>query len=299
MFNVYGYSQCDCAAAAVAALGRAAGLTVRGRSLTAHSVPEVAWGNGWHMLDGAYVAQFPEGDGEPASVDDLVANISNWLAVHPGLVGDPQALAAFAANGGWRNGPSLLAASPYLSDPDGVLPAHVQGWKELVGDYASASSATEFGYTLGYRVNVQLREGERLERAFANQGMHVNDDLGLGCESLSDVPGQGPLRYSPAFGDLAPGRVGNGTHEYELPLAGGRYRAGMLELDNLSDAAAGDRGPRVRVADPTRPGVLVVRMVSSYVALAGALDLEALVAAGGDITVSLSRNHGLDWTPGA
>ena len=297
LFNVYGYSQCDCASAAVAALGRAAGLTVRGRSLTDHSVPEVSFAGAWHMLDGAYVAQFPKPDGSPASVDELVANVSDWLGAHTGFDGSQSALAAYAVNPGWRTGPSLLAASPYFS-PDGLLPTRLPGWTTMMMDYDWPSPEIEFGFTLGYRVNVQLRAGERLVRNWSNQGHHINEDLGLACDTLTEVPGgAGPMGYSTAYGDLAPGRVGNGTHEYEVPLANGQYRDGALLVDNLADAAAGDSGPHVRVGDASRPGVLVERMVSSYVALGGALDLVAQVPDGGAVAISFSRNHGVDWTP--
>ena len=296
LFNVYGYSQCDCASAAIAALGRAAGLTARGRSLQGHSVAELFFGGGWHMFDAAYIDQFPEPDGRLANVDDLVAAVTGWLSAHPELAGNRSALLAKMADGSWRDGPALLAACPYYDD-HGFFPAHVQGWADTMGDYAAPSLVTEFGYTLGYRVDVQLRQGERLTRNWSNDGHHINDDLGLVCTSVSGVVGAGDLRYSPAYGDLAPGRVGNGTHEYTLPLAGGAYRAGALGADNLADAADGAPGPAVRVDDPSRPGVLVFRMPSSYVVLGGALTLTARLGAGGRIDVAFSRNHGLDWTP--
>ena len=297
LFNVYGYSQCDCAAAAVAALGRAAGLEARGRSLQGHSVAELSVGGGWRMFDAAYIDQFPDATGNPAAVDDLVAAVSGWLSLHPTMAGNRAALLAMMADGTWRDGPALLAASPYYNAA-GLFPAHVQGWADTMSDYAVPSAVTEFGYTLGYRVHVQLRRGERLTRSWSNDGHHINDDLGLACSSVSDVVGAGDLAYSPAYGDLAPGRVGSGVHEYALPLAGGAYRDGALTADNLADAAAGDgAGPLVRAADASRPGVLVFAMPSSYVVLGGTLSLTTRVQAGDHVDVSVSRNHGLDWTP--
>ena len=62
--------------------------------------------------------------------------------------------------------------------------------------------------------------------------------------------GSDALVYTPKFGDLAPGRVGNGTLEYDVPLAGGAYRAAALSADNLEESA-------VRVKGSDRPGVLV------------------------------------------
>ncbi|HWE28641.1 MAG TPA: hypothetical protein VHB97_11595, partial [Polyangia bacterium] len=238
LFNVYGYSQCDCAASAIAALGRSVGLDARVRSLTDHVVAELSWSGAWHMLDAAYIDWFPSPDGTLASVDDLTAATSGWLAQHPDLAGNRSGLVAFMANGGWRNGPPLLAASPFY-DNDGLFPARVQGWADSMLEYPATSLVNEPGYTLGYRVNIQLRKGERIVRNWSNTGLHINDDLGLTCDAVSAVPGAGDLVYSPAYGDLAPGRVGNGTHEYDIPLAGGAYRRGALVADNLVDDDSG------------------------------------------------------------
>jgi hypothetical protein len=294
LFNVYGYSQCDCASAAVEALSRAAGLSARGWALRGHSVPEVEWSGAWHMLDGAYITQFPGADGQPVGADAINAAIDAWLPLHPGLGDDRAALLAFMAGGGWRNGPPLIAASPYLS-PQGLYPAQVQGWADTIYEFAPPPVPFEYDYTLGYRVNLQLREGERLTRNWSNVGHHINDDLGLSCESVDAVPGQGDLGYSPAWGDIAPGRVGNGRIEYDLPLVSGRFTDGALELDNLAARAAGVSGPKVAVVDGTRPGTLVVRMPSSYVYLGGSVTLQAQLAPGGTLVVSVSRNNGLDW----
>ncbi len=295
LFNVYGYSQCDCAASAVAALARSVGLTAQVRSLSDHVVAELSLGGGWRMLDSAYIDWFPNPDGTLASVDDLTAATSGWLAQHPDLAGNRDGLLSFMANGGWRNGPPLLAASPFY-DNDGLFPARVQGWADSMLEYPATSPVNEPGYTLGYRVNVQLRKGERLVRNWSNQGLHINDDLGLTCDALTAVPGEGDLVYSPAYGDLAPGRVGNGVHEYDVPFAGGAYRQGALTVDNIADDASGP-APVARVADSSQPGTLIIRMPSSYVDLKGTVQLDAQIPAGGQIVVSFSRNQGLDWTP--
>src|SRR5262249_12792848 len=50
IFNVYGYSFCSVACSDMAALCRHAGLKVRGWAINGHSVPEIWWHGGWHML---------------------------------------------------------------------------------------------------------------------------------------------------------------------------------------------------------------------------------------------------------
>jgi hypothetical protein len=296
LFNVYGYSQCDCASAAVLALGRSVGLGARGRSLTSHSVAELSFDGGWHMFDAAYIDQFPQpGDGTLAGVDDMVSSVSGWLALHPSMdATNHAALESFMANGGYKNGPSLLANCPYY-DANGLFPAKVQGWADTMQDYRAPSTQTEFGYTLGYRVNVQLRAGEKLVRNFSNVGHTINDDLGIACLTAKDVVGQGDMCYSPDYGDLAPGRVGNGSFTWTMPIAGGAWRAGALSADNVADY---DVSPRVRADDASKPGVIVVRMPSSYVYLGGSVKADVVVTGSANrVVVEGSRNQGLDWTP--
>ena len=97
--------------------------------------------------------------------------------------------------------------------------------KNFVYDYSSA---------IGYEVNIQLRPGERLRRNWSNKGLHVNMTDGEAPGCLNKAIGQDDLRYAPKFGDLAPGRVGNGTLEYDLPLASGAFRSGILIAENLA-----------------------------------------------------------------
>jgi uncharacterized protein (AIM24 family) len=96
------------------------------------------------------------------------------------------------------------------------------------------------------------------------------------------------LTYTPEYGDIAPGRVGNGTLEYDVPVKNGAYRTAVLAAENLAMDA-------VRVQDAAKPGVLVLRMPSSYVYLTGTVALTAKVNSGGDIAISFSDNNGLDW----
>jgi hypothetical protein len=153
----------------------------------------------------------------------------------------------------------------------------------------------EYGYSQGYQVNVQLRKGERLTRNWSNKGLHVNGDGGPAPGCLKGVVGKGDLRYSPRYGDLAPGRVGNGTHSYDVPLADGSFRGGALESRNLACRAEDGRPPAVHVKDSGDAGVLVLRLPSSYVYLGGRLSFKAAPGPGGQVAVSVSDNHGLDW----
>jgi hypothetical protein len=296
IFNVYGYSFCSVASCDIAALARYAGLKARGWAINGHSVPEVYWDGAWHMLDASLINYFPKADGSPASVEEILAAVGDWYAKNPGYRGRDSKLRAFqSADGwtGWKRGPSLLARSPFL-DAGGWWPAKTHGWyatmQEYDGTYGGKGKPYlyEYGYSQGYQVNIQLRPGERLIRNWSNKGLHVNGKDGAAPACLTMKTGSDSLGYTPAFGDVAPGRIGNGILQYEMPVKGGGFRTAALAAENLEENA-------VRVKDETRPGVLVLRMPSSYVYLTGTLTFTAAVGEGGSMVVSYSENNGADW----
>lgn len=293
MANVYGYSFCSVTSAHMQALARAAGLKARGWTVNAHVVPEIFWNDSWHLLDASLINYFPRADGQLASVEEIVAAVKGWLSNHPELKGNDAKLREFMRGGGWRKGPELLTRSPGF-DENGWLPAATHGWYATMQEYdGSTLQPYEAGYSMGYAVNVQLRPGERLTRNWSNRGLHVDMDLGTMPGALTEkVGGNGGLRYAPEFGDLAPGRIGNGVHEYVAPLANAAFLESTLEAENVLVGADG-----VQVKDGSKSGSFVVRMPSAYVYLTGELTAAAKLAPGGKVTVAFSENHGLDWQP--
>ncbi|MBM4032090.1 MAG: hypothetical protein FJ291_09930 [Planctomycetes bacterium] len=283
MFNVYGYSMCGNAASHVQSLARAAGLQARGWTINAHVVPEVFWDGKWHLLDASLINYFPKPDGDLASVEEIMSAIKEWYEKNPGFKGDDAKLRKFHAEGGWtgwKRGPALLANCP-LYDATGWLPAKTHGWYATMQEYdGSTFFAYECGYSVGYQVNVQLRPGERLTRNWGHKGLHVNQGGGGGDPGcLKMKPGANFMVYTPKFGDLANGRVGNGTLEYDVPLDAASLRASALSVEG----------------EPGKPTAFVLRMPSSYVYLGGELSLKAAVGEGGAIAVAFSDNNGLDW----
>jgi hypothetical protein len=298
IFNVYGYSFCSVASCDIECLSRSAGLRARGWGIKAHSVPEVYWDGAWHMLDASLINYFPKSDGSIAGVEEIIAAIQQWHGKNAGYRGDDQKLRAYQRENnktGWTRGPDLLARCPFYT-ASGWWPAGTHGWYSTMQEYDCSADGSrtgkaflyEYGYSQGYQVNVQLRPGERLTRNWSNRGLHVNmkDGKGPGCMKMTT--GSHSLVYTPSYGDIAPGRVGNGTLTYDMPVKSAAYRAGAFAAENLAPEA-------VRVQDAAKPGVLVVRMPSSYVYLTGALSFTAAVGSGGAITVSFSDNNGLDW----
>jgi hypothetical protein len=266
IFNVYGYSLCSIASCEVECLARYAGLQARGRIINSHSVPEVSWDGSWHLLDGSLMCYFPKADGKLASVDEIMAGIKEWYEKNPGFKGNGQKLMDFMRGGGWKKGPEVLSRCPSYDD-NGWLEAATHGWYSTMQEYdGSQNGIYEYGYSQGYEVNIRLRPGERLTRNWSNKGLHVNMNGGgvpPGC--ITGKVGQDSLRYTPKDGDLAPGRVGNGLLEYDVPAA------------LLQEAA--------------KAGSFTVRMPSSYVYLTG----KATFKAAGPVSVQFSDNNGLDW----
>jgi hypothetical protein len=297
MFNVYGYGFCSQASAHVAALARHAGVKARGWGINAHSVPEVYNDGAWHLLDASLINYFPKADGSLASVEEIVAAVSDWHAKNAGYQGDDAKLRAFQQSDGWtgwKRGPELLSRCPWY-DESGWWPAKTHGWYATMQEYDGTLGKSgkpflyEYGYSQGYQVDIRLRPGERLVRNWANKGLHVNKKGGGGVPGcLTGKTGIDALVYTPKFGDLAPGRIGNGVHEFDVPLQDGAFRDAALVAENLDNKV-------LRVADPAKPGVFVLRMPSSYVYLTGTLTFAANVGSGRSVTVSFSDNNGMDW----
>ncbi|MFO7899007.1 MAG: hypothetical protein R6V58_08100 [Planctomycetota bacterium] len=74
--NSYGFGPCFVNAPVLTALWEAAGYETRSYTVTGHSIPEVKYGGGWHMLDGDARAWHRGPDGEIASVADLARSVA-------------------------------------------------------------------------------------------------------------------------------------------------------------------------------------------------------------------------------
>jgi len=292
-FNVYGYGMCCCAASNVKSLARAVGLPARGRALHAHSLPEVFYGGSWHVLDASFINYFRNADGEIASFEDIFESVAAWYQMNRDFRGRRGKLREFMKNGAWRAGPPIFTTTDFI-DQDGMLPAGTHGWHSLMTVYdGEINHPWEFGYSQGYRLNVRLRPGERLVRNWSNRGLHVNMDGAGQAPDLDGRIGEGDLKYADDYGDIAPGRVGNGTRQWRVPLEAGVLERCSLEFENLRQG--GLREPALCTASPDEPGVFVIDMPSSYVYLDGELRLGYTLGIDGAVRVLFSRNNGLDW----
>jgi hypothetical protein len=293
LFNVYGYTLCSVSSANVMCLARYVGLPARCFTIQAHVVPEIFYEGGWHMFDADLIEYFPKADGTIASLKEIVDEVSQWKAKHPEYATiNKSNRYAYMAKPGWKTGPDVLLRNPFYDDM-GWLPCAEFAWGDTMLQFSGIANNWQSCYSMGYRVNVELREGEKLTRNWFNKGMHVNM-LGGGEApgALRAKIGEASFRHSPRWGDIAPGRVGNGTLEYDVPLAGG-----ALTAANLAAGSQDHAGPAVHVEDPASPGVLDIRMPSSYVYLSGRVSFTPVLGDGGAIKVLVSDNNALDWKP--
>ena len=295
--NVYGYALCNNTAAELIGLARYAGFKAQGWTIQGHCVADVWYGDAWHYLDASFIEYFPKADGTLAGVEEVFASVKDWYDKNPGYKGNQAKLREFLKDSGWKNGPEVMSRCP-LYDAKGQLPAKTHGWYSTMREFDGTvkTQGYESGYSNGYRVNIQLRPGEKLTRNWSNKGLEVNMLPGSGGKApgcLARKVGQDDLCYTPKWGDLAPGRVGNGTLVYEPPSESLRKTA--YKYENLVCMAT-DAGHYLYPADRGKSGELVIRMPSSYVYLSGKLEMDVATGAGGSLVVSLSDNNGLDWT---
>lgn len=299
MFNVYGYTMCSVSAASMACLARYAGLPARVSTVREHIVPEFYFDGAWHMLDADQIHYFPKADGSIASLPEIVAGISSWLEVHPEFpMNDKAARHQWMKEKDWKvAGPEILSRNPYFN-ASGWLPVGRFAWADSIQTFSRINPPSRSCYSMGYEVKIQLRPGERLTRNWSNQGLHVNmDGVWLAPRILKPKVAEKELAYTRQWGDVAPGRIGNGVLEYVVPLADGGFRRGALAVENLAARSEDGLAPALHVKNSAGAGLLDIRMPSSYVYLNGLCTLTAVLGDGGEIKVLLSDNNGLDWKP--
>jgi hypothetical protein len=298
LFNVYGYCNGTEAQSAFIQLARQLGYEARGWSLYRWDTSEVSYGGAWHMIDPGFMCYLRKPAGSIASVSEIRASVKDWYEKNPGYLNNSQKIDEFHARSGHSAGPEVLANCPTY-DHLGKFALNWFGWSTLMMNYNGMENKPilyEEAASCGYRVNIQLRRGERLIRNWEHKGLFIPEARGrdLGC--LKAPVGKGPLYYTPKLGDLANGRLGNGTLEYEVPVNDTDIRNAFLSTNNIALKCEDKLPGSIHVKDAAQQAELVLRMPSSYVYLTGLLEFESMVGNGGSVVVYFSDNHGRDWT---
>ncbi|MFB3890776.1 MAG: hypothetical protein ACE15C_02005 [Phycisphaerae bacterium] len=270
--------------------------------------------------------------GDIASVDEMKKDIADWLKDHPEVKGatageTSKKLHKFALNEGWLKGPPLFATANlslsgslyHFYSKDGFCRAEASagdpntghGWASNLQEYnykivqgkdgkpikiiyppdtKESFNVTDYGAIMGYQLNVQLREGEKLTRCWyakaVTTGLNQRNAKRFEKFLKGDMTS---LSLQQDLGDKNPGRIGNGVLEYDA-MADSKLCSDALTFDNLTAD-----GGKLRVTDGAKPGVLVVRMPSSYVYLDGKMAVNPALGEGGSAVASISFNNGLDW----
>jgi hypothetical protein len=290
--HIYGYGLCCCAASNFEGLARYIGLQSRGRMI-GHSVSESFYDNGWHLFDGSLIEYHVKPDSKVAGVDEICDAVRTWHEQNPGYAGSDDKLRKFAANDGWKkSGPDLLKTCAFY-DANGLAAEGWHGWPTSMVYYMQKAPPPlyEFFPSMGYELNIQLREGEKLTRNWFNKGLFVPGD------DTAPLKGRPAMSYQEKLGDKAPGRIGNGVQQYTLPLASGAFAAGALKVEHLSWTDKDSAKPALHVAAGATDAELILPMPTSYLYMTGTIALTATVGQGGSIGVLFSDNNGLDWKP--
>jgi hypothetical protein len=299
IIHVYGHNMCCCASSNIEGLARYIGLQARGRIINSHSVCEVFYDNAWHLFDASLMNYFMKPDGQVASVDEIRKEVRDWFDKNPemaGMRGNDAKLRAFARGEGWKKGPALLASSTFY-DKNGINGAGWHGWPSNMQEYDwpdEKATVFDYGPSMGYQLNLQLREGEKITRNWFNKGLIVP---GNPKESFHKGD-RTHLSVQTNLGDIAPGRIGNGTIEYNVPLASGGFSGGALSANNLACRADDNSSPALHIKDAQNPGILIIGLPCSYVYHTGEAKFDAVVdGADSSISISISQNNGMDWIP--
>ena len=263
----------------VEALNRLDGREARGRILTGHSVPEVQYGNNWHMFDASLITYFPKpGGGDVAAVDDISAAVKGWYDKNPTVRGNDKKLTDVMRENGWTGwkakGPELLSQCPFYDL--GWFPAATHGWNATMVEYDRKCEEYEYGYHVGHKALLLVAAG-RIDRARGGQSRPARQHAGKQGLGRPESPRQEhdlvyTKKFMPGYNG---GMVANGYHRYEPDLA-----SLATSAESFVNLAAGG-SPKLHLKEGGKPATAVVALTSPYVYLGGRVKVKALRKAEG------------------
>src|SRR6266542_714266 len=83
---------------------------------------------------------------------------------------------------------------------------------------------------MGYQLNVQLRPGEKITRNFFSRGIEYTNNCSP--KYYKELLDRKVLGIQSELGDRAPGRVGDGTIEWNVPMSPAQLRTVALSSDD-------------------------------------------------------------------
>ncbi|HTL53446.1 MAG TPA: hypothetical protein VL860_12800 [Planctomycetota bacterium] len=298
LFNVYGYCTGAGAQVAFIQLLRSMGIPTRAWSVFRWGVVEAQYDGAWHYLDPGMLCYYLNAKGEIASVDEIVAGLKEWYEKNPGYKDDDKKIREFMKDPGVAKGPAILSNCPTF-DARNAYPLNYFGWYTTMMVF-NGGNKTPFLYeephTQGHRINLTLHRGEKITRYWNAEHLPADWFKENPPECRKTKTGEGPLYYTPKYGDLGNGRVGSGEVVYTVDLLRGLAGA-VLSADNL----AGWPGPQkemvsgIGIKDPGKAAVLVFERANGYLYAGGKVECDTLIGAGGSIAVAVSWDNGASW----
>ncbi|MGH7143802.1 MAG: hypothetical protein ACREJ2_06640 [Planctomycetota bacterium] len=300
LFNVYGYCNGIGAQCSFLQLVRAMGFEARAWSVYRWGVVEVQYDGGWHYFDPGMLCYFLDAKGKVESVDEIVKGLKAWYAAHPGYLNDDKKIRAFMKDPGVAQGPEVLRNCPTF-DKNDSYPLNYFGWYTTMMVF-NGSSNTPFLYeenhSQGHQVNITLHRGETITRDWNA------DHLPAGWfpkdatpECLHAKPGEGPLYYTPKYGDLSNGRVGSGEVVYTPPLDA-HFPEACLRAENVEMRWPGAQEQTMSGFHPqaaAQPAVVVLDRSCGYLYAAANLTADTCMQGDGTISIAVSWDNGRSW----
>lgn len=142
-----------------------------------------------------------------------------------------------------------------------------------------------------HTLRTSLREGETLRLLWDNEGYVIQ-------------PGKQPpvialrpeFAYRPGRTDGVYGAVGQATQILEPDLRPGRYASAVLSSENVACADVPAGGARLHPAEKGKPGHVVYRLPSAFVAVDGVVEATLVKGRAADVCrLMLSRDDGRSW----
>jgi hypothetical protein len=134
LFYGHGMGCCDQVSRALAAIWLAAGYSARIAEFSFHTIPEIYYGGAWHMLDPDHRVYYRNGQGQIASVADVLANPSIVLAAANASGQDPSGFSASTMESLYEGSastltyandiPALPSAPPFVLRPHESVQLH-------------------------------------------------------------------------------------------------------------------------------------------------------------------------------
>jgi hypothetical protein len=272
--NSYGFSPCFGNAPVLTDLWEAAGFKTRSWTISGHSIPEVFYGNAWHMIDADARAFHRKADGQIASVDEL-GHDAKLLTNPAGGKSDP--------------------FYPFGAPDQDVSPLIPWGPPSKMMDlYLSTNDNYPYNKRAvsGHAMYLALRQGEELTLSPDNVGKWFEFIAPTTVWKRTPTPGAATIETKLDKGPASiDGKLtyGNGTLNWKPDFA-------KIKPEDLLWAGSANvqlKDGTLIAADASKPAVAVLRVYCPWVLVAADLSIDAATSEA--MAIEVSTDGGKSW----